>query len=345
MAVRGPDATAVGMEHSELDQTSASLWNPQMYEQSEIGPGKASVHLPNTDGRQPLEKRASDLEATSPATHSDQQSSFTPSLSSSYSSSSSFENHQRPSFEKDDQNVNEPRRDPFPRGSRGRGDPRNAGIRAAKLRYQQEKLARQEAAEKAHKASGVVPHASVATSSGSGSPPRSMDSLASTSSARKAGSQPVVRLPKQTSSAPYRMEPPSQNPSSSFLSHHTTPNKAIDGVHNQSSFNCAPDQSYHRPPPRPFDGQYYASNRAIHFGRAAQDDWTQWPELSLKISDLPPATTTRDIYKHFSQEGNVVVIELFENSRGERDGKAVVRFRCVASARIPQKLSSVLTVQ
>ena len=315
----------------DLDQTSPALWSAQTYKQSEGGHGKAAVRLPNTDERLPLEKRASDLEAVDAATESGQQSSLTPPLSSS-SLSSSLEYHHPTvlsSFNNHGQDVNEPLRDLSPQGSRGHGDPRNEGIKAAKLRYQQKKLATQQAAEAAHKASGGVLQANIATSSELGSPPSRMDSFSSTSSARKAGPQPVVRLPQQPSFASHRMESNSSNPSSSFVSQHPLPNKRVNAVPNPLlSYGRSNNNSYRRSPPQKFHGQY-SSNQAGGYRCSNHNDWTQWVELSVKIFDLPPVTTTRDLYKGFSQEGNVVVIQLYENSRGERDGTAVVRFRYV----------------
>ena len=302
-----------------------------MYKQSEGGHGKAAVRLPNTDERLPLEKRASDLEAVDAATESGQQSLFTPPLSSS-SSSSSLEYHHPTvlsSSNNHGQDVNEPLRDLSPQGSRGHGDPRNEGIKAAKLRYQQKKLATQQAAEAAHKASEGVLQANIATSLESGSPPSRMDSFSSTSSAREAGPQPVVRLPQQPSFVPHRMESNSSNPSSSFVSQHPLPNERVNAVPNPLlSYGRSNDNSYRRSPPQQFHGQY-PSNQAGGYRRSNHNDWTQWVELGVKIFDLPPVTTTRDLYKGFSQEGNVVVIQLYENSRGERDGTAVVRFRYV----------------
>lgn len=124
MAIQGPDAMIPSLKLRDLDQTSPALWSAQMYKQSEGGHGKVA-----------------DEQLVDVATESDQQSSFTPPLSSS--SSSSLEYHHptvQSSSNNHGQDVNEPPRDLSPRGSRGLGDPRNEGIKAAKLRYRQKSL-------------------------------------------------------------------------------------------------------------------------------------------------------------------------------------------------------------
>lgn len=56
-------------------------------------------------------------------------------------------------------------------------------------------------------------------------------------------------------------------------------------------------------------------------------DWQSWPEVRVKVFGLTPDITTADMWKCFSKEGTVITIELFEDARGARDGKGMVRFR------------------
>lgn len=58
-----------------------------------------------------------------------------------------------------------------------------------------------------------------------------------------------------------------------------------------------------------------------------QNDWTTWNELSVRLFGLPPNVSTRDLWKSLSKEGSIAIIELYEDSRGNRDGRGVIRFR------------------
>ena len=82
-----------------------------------------------------------------------------------------------------------------------------------------------------------------------------------------------------------------------------------------------------RPSPQglvaPFQ-QSYQQNGAV---ARRQNDWTTWNELSVRLLGLMPSISTRDLWKSLSNEGTIAVIELYEDSKGNRDGKGVVRFR------------------
>lgn len=58
-----------------------------------------------------------------------------------------------------------------------------------------------------------------------------------------------------------------------------------------------------------------------------QHDWQQWPELTIKIRGLEPSTTTSDLWRTFEREGNIVLIELFLNRSGSKDGSAQIKFQ------------------
>lgn len=60
-----------------------------------------------------------------------------------------------------------------------------------------------------------------------------------------------------------------------------------------------------------------------------EDDWTTRPELRLKVLGLPPDISTRALWDSFSPYGAVSQIEIFEDSRGMRDGSARVIFKYV----------------
>ena len=58
-----------------------------------------------------------------------------------------------------------------------------------------------------------------------------------------------------------------------------------------------------------------------------QGDWTTWDEARIKVFGLTPVITTHDLWRAFSSKGTLFKIELFEDSHGTRDGKALLCFR------------------
>ena len=75
------------------------------------------------------------------------------------------------------------------------------------------------------------------------------------------------------------------------------------------------------------NGSPHPTHAADSYTHSIQAEWTSWQELSVKISDLPPSTTTRDLWRCFNGQGTITMIEIYENQGGQRDGKATVRFR------------------
>lgn len=58
----------------------------------------------------------------------------------------------------------------------------------------------------------------------------------------------------------------------------------------------------------------------------AKEPWQTWPELTIRVANLPPDVTTWDLWERFQREGTVVFIELFDDRQGRRDGNAKIRF-------------------
>lgn len=56
------------------------------------------------------------------------------------------------------------------------------------------------------------------------------------------------------------------------------------------------------------------------------EDWTTWGEVTIKVSHIPLNATTKDLWTAFKREGQIVTIELFEDTTGRRDGNGRVRF-------------------
>ena len=355
-ALGAPNMTAqVGVvtedhENRDLGQGITSNWDPQTGHQLACGNVKAKVHLPESDERQPLKKGASDMTMAAAARDSDKGSSFTSPCSSFSPSSSSIE-HLNPTLLSSsvdrDQDEEGSLIDRALRRIHFHGDSSHQGINEARLRYQQAKLPF---------------HANSSKSVGTRSSSDSMDSFSSVSIARKAGPQAVVKLPQQSKIAPYRMD--------SFVSQHTSQSASLEGTaistlipSSQNKPSCtyqhasplSPDDAHQVFNPAALDSSSnYKHSRlrrnhnrdhvmrpALGFGHRAQNDWTKWVELGLKISGLPPSTTTRDLYQCFSKEGNIVLIELYENTRSEREGTACVRFRYAYPTALPSELFAI----
>ena len=58
-----------------------------------------------------------------------------------------------------------------------------------------------------------------------------------------------------------------------------------------------------------------------------QVDWRTWQEISVKLVNMPRHITIKDVRECFAKEGSLTSVELFENTDGERDGSARIRFR------------------
>jgi hypothetical protein len=59
--------------------------------------------------------------------------------------------------------------------------------------------------------------------------------------------------------------------------------------------------------------------------------WKSWNSLAVDLLNVPKEVNTHDVYDAFSKEGNIMYIDLWENSKGEPDSKGRVRFRLVSS--------------
>ncbi|KAK2802180.1 hypothetical protein FQN51_004861 [Onygenales sp. PD_10] len=105
------------------------------------------------------------------------------------------------------------------------------------------------------------------------------------------------------------------------------------------------DPSWSRSPLRSGRGRDHRPGRTrppaamgprIGFGRIpikpmAQDhingEWVLWDSLALTIHGLPKDITTFTLWASFAQHGDVDYIEIFENGRGQREGKGKICYR------------------
>lgn len=196
------------------------------------------------------------------------------------------------------------------RRSRDRGDPRNAAMRQAKLRYEQEKLAiqqqdQQKPADLIEIVSENSPH-----EFGRASP---IAGITWTQSINGSSQQGLARQPGRNAFAQGRLQP-SENPI------------RLHGIRPATGRNRnvypSPLASAHRPKSAPHY-QQQPSDSVVR----RQGGWCSWIELRVKIFGLPATLTTLDIWQCFSKEGTIDAIEIFENSQGVREGKASIRYR------------------
>lgn len=54
--------------------------------------------------------------------------------------------------------------------------------------------------------------------------------------------------------------------------------------------------------------------------------WSKLPELTIKLRNLAPNTTTYDVYQNFKKHGTIVFIEMYEGRNGTKDGTGKIRF-------------------
>ena len=189
--------------------------------------------------------------------------------------------------------VNRPiTRPAFPHTSRGRGDPRNATMREARARSKQDL-----SEEGAHKPLHNNIYSSVPSPK-----PRAPNYQRTSSSeswnefAAKTSGQSLNRNPSWSPQKDIW-----NRPRHDTMPHHTPPSARRSRVTGQRADRGPTARRW--------------------------EDWASWPEVRVKIFGLTADITTSDLWKCFSKEGKVVTIELFEDSRGTRDGKGQVRFR------------------
>ncbi|WEW57495.1 RNA-dependent RNA polymerase [Emydomyces testavorans] len=55
--------------------------------------------------------------------------------------------------------------------------------------------------------------------------------------------------------------------------------------------------------------------------------WTSWESLTVNVSGLPAAISTFTLWRSFKVYGSIEYIEIFEDSKGRREGRGKIRFR------------------
>jgi len=182
---------------------------------------------------------------------------------------------------------------PSSRGSSGRGDPRNVVMHESRAGFEQTQLAGEGA--QITVTNNIY---STVTSPDPKEPSRNraLSSQSWNDFASKTSGQPLDRTPSRSPRKDAGNQELTRN-----MTRHTLP-----PAHR-------PRATYQRSSGGPIARRW--------------DDWASWPEVQVKIFGLTANITTSDLWRCFSKEGTIVTIELFEDSTGARDGKALVRFR------------------
>lgn len=345
-----PKAPVHSAEHILREQSVVPVWLPQINEQWKDGRYEQSVRLPRMDLRQPLAKPEAAINGKQEQRSGPSSVSNT-TVINSFTSSSKTNPQPRtrvklPSTGREPTPIHKflvavPTKTHFPRSTRGRdgqlrlrprnheptvtrisksqfsrctrgrGDSRNAAMRQAKLRYEQEKLALQQDQQILSESLNVYP-GSLGHGFGGVRCVAGMTNV----------HRPTFNLDEQYRPAQQRNRPAnahrrfqsSENPTTVYEAHYSAVQN--DNIHTR------PHPSTHRPNGS-FSYQQQPSNSVVR----RPDSWSTWLELRVKVFGLPMTVTTLDLWNAFSQEGPIDAIEIFEDSKGARDGKASVRYR------------------
>ena len=331
-----PRAPVHSAEHMLREQGVAPVWQPQINEQWKHGTYERSVRLPSVDLRQPLAKTEGAADGTP-------ERSSKAKLSTSFTSSTSKQppqakvnlpstkqeqlvteltrsqfarstqvrgGHVGPPSRKLEHAVSKSSKSQLSRRTRGRGDSRNVMMRQARLRYEQEKLAIQEQHQQKPAGSIDVIPKNLPTEVRRGSP------VAGTTTIQRANFN-VQHHSAHQSFRPTNVPRPFQS----------SPNPA--GIHESRSAVGRTDNVYprlHSSAHKPKGSFHYPQPLSSSVVRH-QDGWSSWLELRVKVFGLPTTVTTLDLWQCFSKEGIIDAVEIFEDGKGTRDGKASVRYR------------------
>jgi len=192
------------------------------------------------------------------------------------------------------------------RGTRGRGDPRNARMRDERLLAQMAEL------ETLH--------------------PNSRDGLPQQTIAFRGRGRPmfndVRNIEPRYGGFAHRNHQYENfvHPKRAPAAERRTPQQQTTiEIHGPPSSTGRHTNRFQRPPPPAMNRLMQALQGPEH--RRPGDDWTQWIELGIKLSGLPFSVTTFDLWQSFRHEGSIATLEIFEDNQGKRDGRGRIRFR------------------
>ncbi len=192
------------------------------------------------------------------------------------------------------------------RGTRGRGDPRNARMREDRLRARMAEIE------------------NFPSNSRGGLPPQA---VALRNRGRPTYSDARNTEPRYGGFA-YRNNQYGNfgHPKRAPAAERRTPQQQITiDIHGPPSSTGRRSNRFQRPPPLAMNRPVQAHQGPEH--RRPENDWTQWIELGIKLSGLPLTVATFDLWQSFRHEGSIATVEIFEDSQGKRDGRGRIRFR------------------
>lgn len=96
--------------------------------------------------------------------------------------------------------------------------------------------------------------------------------------------------------------------------------------HRLASRRSAPRQSAQHASWNLLSQQLHQNGAAVR----RENDWTTWVEITIRVYGLTPIVSTLDLWKCFNREGPITTIKIFEDGKGNRDGKASIQFRLVS---------------
>lgn len=198
---------------------------------------------------------------------------------------------------------------PFNRGTRGRGDPRNAGMREAQARFRAELASQKSGSFKDKMVLQKSPQRPVARDENIEAPQQQSHN----NDAANNVTTPTASSNKFNFRSPRRP---------------STPQPHINGnsgsPQNPSRFNnlarsLKPRLPQHDKPPT--TSLPYRQDGPLTW---RQDDWTSRPELRIRVYGIPFRTSTAELWKCFSKEGSVTSIDIADDRNAN---KAFIRFR------------------
>lgn len=101
----------------------------------------------------------------------------------------------------------------------------------------------------------------------------------------------------------------------------------LNGSHVTSTHNNSTQQRGTNKHHRPMGNSVSSPSRNKYRNHNVQEEWRQWIELRIKVFNVPPHVSIKDLHRGFIGEGNIKHIKIFENDRGERDGNVRITFR------------------
>ena len=108
--------------------------------------------------------------------------------------------------------------------------------------------------------------------------------------------------------------------------------RSFEQYHSVSAETGKGPQYYRQAMSQPTGTPHYGSrfsNQSRNGGLVArrQGEWQSWVEVRVRVFGLTSDITTADLWYCFSKEGSITTIEIFEDTAGNRNGKACIRFR------------------